>query len=234
MKLLSPEAQPDVRAELRQNTGQARSTLRSGVLTYLSTTKANPTLEVPVIRKFLSPLAIALAFASPAFAAGTLSVDEITSEIIKSSTAYANSISCPHVKIAPQQIAALVPWKEPDDRWDATYAVLWDGDIDCSGGSGGERTNISIVAIRAGNSFVVDPRRSSPAVQFDTPVRYVTRLVGNTENSLVLEGLAYGPNDGNCCPSVPTRFTVQADAKGNWRLTKKKTVQTDKVQRFDH
>lgn len=162
--------------------------------------------------------------ASSASAADVMSVEQITNEIITSATAYANSISCPHVKITPQRIAALVPWKEPDDRWDARYAALWDGDIGCDGGSGGESTRISIVAVKTGNTFVVDPLRSSPAIRFEIPVRYVTRIVGNTHDSLVLEGLAYGPNDGNCCPSIRLRFTMQVDENGNWRVSRKQVL----------
>ena len=155
-------------------------------------------------------------------------VQEVTKQIINSVTGYANAISCPGVKIDPKQIAALVPYKTFDDRMDAKYAVLWAGDIGCAGGSGTEGTNLSIVTISTGDSYVVDPFQSSPAIQFESPVRYVERIVGNTKDSLILEGMEYGPKDSNCCPSIKVRFTLRVDEKGNWKLVEKKTMSAKK------
>lgn len=111
---------------------------------------------------------------------------------------------------------------------EATYAVLWTGDIGCAGGSGTNGTNIAMVSIGSGDSFFVDPTRSSPAIDFDSPTRYVDRLVGNTRDSLILEGHEYGANDSNCCPSINLRFTLRLDAKGNWKLVEKKVIAAKK------
>jgi hypothetical protein len=81
-----------------------------------------------------------------------------------------------------------------------------------------------MVSIGAGNSFFVDPLRSSPAIKHEIPVRYVERLVGNTADSLTVEGKAYGPKDGNCCPSINVRATVKVDAKGNWKIIERKII----------
>jgi hypothetical protein len=167
-------------------------------------------------------------FMLSSFAQSAPPVQEVTKQIINSVTGYANAISCPGVKIDPKQIAALVPYKTFDDRPDAKYAVLWAGDIGCAGGSGTEGTNLSIVTISTGDSYVVDPLQSSPAIQFESPVRYVERIVGNTKDSLILEGMEYGPKDSNCCPSIKVRFTLRVDEKGNWKLAEKKTMPAKK------
>jgi len=151
-------------------------------------------------------------------------VQEITRQIIRSTTNYGNAISCPGVTVEPKQIAALMPYKTMEDRMDAKYAVLWTGDIGCAGGSGTTSTNIAMVSVSVGDSFVVDPTQSSPIVQFESPVRYIERIVGNTRDSLILEGKEYGDKDSNCCPSIPVRFTMKPDEKGNWKVTEKKIL----------
>ena len=98
--------------------------------------------------------------------------------------------------------------------------------MDC--GSGTEGTNLSIVTISTGDSYVVDPLQSSPVIQFESPVRFVERIVGNTRDSLILEGMEYGPKDPNCCPSIKVRFTLRVDEKGNWKLVEKKTMSAKK------
>jgi len=155
-------------------------------------------------------------------------VQEITKQIIKSAQGYANAISCPGVVITPKEIAALTPYKTLDDRMDAKYAVLWDGDIGCAGGSGTSGTNISIVTVSIGDSFVVDPHTSSPIIQFESPVRSVSRIVGNTRDTLILEGKEFADNDPNCCPSITVRFTLRVDDKGNWKLVEKKLLPAKK------
>ena len=81
-----------------------------------------------------------------------------------------------------------------------------------------------------GDSYVVDPLQSSPVIQFESPVRGVERIVGNTRDSLILEGMEYGPKDPNCCPSIKVRFTLRVDEKGNWKLVEKKTLPAKKYR----
>jgi hypothetical protein len=165
---------------------------------------------------------------SNSFSQNAPPVDEITKQIIQSVTGYANAIAGGNEGVTPDKIAALVPYKTIDDRYDAKFAVLWVGDIGGLGGMGTMQTNISIVTIGAGDSYIVDPLQSSPAIRFESPVRYVERLVGNTRDSLILEGMEYGPDDPNCCPTVKVRFTVKVDGKGNWKLVEKKLIPTKK------
>jgi uncharacterized membrane protein len=156
-----------------------------------------------------------------------LSAQEITRGVVKVATAYADAISCGHPKISAKNIAALVPYKA-DARDDARYLVVWSGDIGCEGGTGSVNPAISTVNIGAGNRFFVDPLRSSPSIKHEIPVRYVERLVGTTADSLTVEGKAYGPNDGNCCPSTDVRATVKVDAKGNWKIIDRKIISPKK------
>jgi hypothetical protein len=166
--------------------------------------------------------------ASSCFAQSAPPVQEITRQIIKAATSYSSAIACEDGKIGAKDIAALVPYKTLDDRPAAMYAILWGGDIGCAGGSGTHGTHVSIVMIGAGDSYFVDPLQSSPVIQFESPVRYVSRIVGNTRDSMILEGLEYGPKDANCCPSVPVRFTLKVDEKGNWKLVDKKVMPVKK------
>lgn len=165
-----------------------------------------------------------LGMGSSCFAQSAPPVQEITKQIIKAATSYKDAIACVEDKIGAKDIAALVPYKTLDDRMDAKYAVLWGGDIGCAGGSGTYGTNVSIVTIGAGDSYTVNPLQSSPVIQFETPVRIVSRIVGNTRDSMILEGLEFGPKDANCCPSIPVRFTLKLDEKGNWKLADKKVM----------
>lgn len=155
------------------------------------------------------------------FAEEVPSVKVITKKIISATTKYANSVACEVSDITGKQIAALVPYKDFDGREEAEYAVLWNGDLGCAGGSGTNGTNIAIIKIRAGDSFVVDASRSSPNVTFDIPVRGVDRIVGNNRDSLILEATEYGENDPNCCPSISVRFVMMRDNRGNWKLVSK-------------
>jgi hypothetical protein len=50
------------------------------------------------------------------------------------------------------------------------------------------------------------------------------KLVGNTNDSIVLDGLDHDPDrhDALCCPSLPVRVTVRVDANGNWSIVERK------------
>ena len=178
--------------------------------------------------KFLSILAIAAIGLGNANAQNMPSAQEITRYIIKVATAYADSIACEHSKIEAKNIAALAPYKTMDSRGDAKYVVLWSGDIGCAGGTGTTGSAITLVKIGAGDSFVVDPLQSSPIISHELPVRYVERLVGNTADSLIIEGKEYGKDDPNCCPSINVRATLKVDAKGNWKMVEKKVIPSKK------
>lgn len=163
-------------------------------------------------------------YSLPIAAQMDMTIQEITANIIKAATHYSNAVACGVGDITAKDIAALSPYKSFDDREKAEYAALWEGDIGCSGGSGSSTTNISIVKIGEGGSFLIDPSRSSPIINFSAPVRYISKIVGNTRDTLILEGLKYGEKDSNCCPSIPVRFTLKLNKNGNWDLLSLKTI----------
>jgi hypothetical protein len=154
-------------------------------------------------------------------------VAEITSRVLAAVNGYAALIGCEGGAEA-SGIAALAPYNYEADRSYpyATYAVVWHGDVGCMGGSGTVDARIAIVTLGIGSpyDFYIDPARSSPVIRFEPPVKYIERVVGNTGNSIVMDGRAYGPNDANCCPSQRIRFTMKVDAKGNWSLVRQKRI----------
>ncbi|MBP6020410.1 MAG: hypothetical protein KA735_13040 [Burkholderiaceae bacterium] len=176
------------------------------------------------MRKALSAFCVTLAFSPTLFAADDLSVSAITANIINVVDRYASSVACFDLGVEPKNIAALTPLQSVDEHLDAEYAVWWMGDIGCAGGSGTSGSHIAIVNIGAGGYFYVDPTRSSPTVDFDTPTRHITKIIGNTHDSIVFEGVEYGEKDPNCCPSIPIRFTLKANEQGDWRLVDKKEL----------
>lgn len=170
--------------------------------------------------KFLAALILVGTGIGSAWSQIVLSEQQVTRNVVKAATAYADAISCEHSKISAKSVAALAPYKA-DSAWEAKYAIVWSGDIGCDGGTGSVNSAISIVKVGMGSSFHVDPLRSSPSIKHEIPVRRIERLVAHTADSLTIEGKAYGPADGNCCPSVNVRATLKVDAKGNWKMVER-------------
>lgn len=164
---------------------------------------------------------LCLALSSVAQAADR-SNDEIKRGIADAVRRYANAIACPGVKVRPEDVLALVP-SEDDDRRLSRYAVLWTGDVGCFGGAGIEASQIAIATISSGK-YIVDPRLSSPVIEFESPVRFVKRVVSYTDDTLTLQGNVLGPQDNARHPSVPVRFVLKADDKGNWKLLEKRVL----------
>jgi hypothetical protein len=156
----------------------------------------------------------------------SLTVDEITQKVSESVDHYTAAIACERGPVEPKDIAALIPYgkTEADDLTQAEYAVIWQGDIGCAGGSGTISANIAVVKVSHWGVFLVDPRWSSPIAKFDPPVKYIDRLLGNTRNTLVLEGVTYGDDDATCCPSVRVRFTMKQGDNGDWAIVNKRVI----------
>lgn len=121
-----------------------------------------------------------------------------------------------------KKLAALVPWDDDHDIWDARYALIWRGAIRRWGGSGSSQPHITIVGIGMGGSIVVFPELSSPVVEFNPSVRIINRIIKVTENELTLEGMDWSPSDALCCPSIPVYIIMRRDGKNNWNLIQKK------------
>ncbi len=164
---------------------------------------------------------IPLLLSSNAHAAAEKSAEEIKRGVVDVVRRYANAISCPGVKVRTEDVLALVPVDDDDTL--SKYAVLWTGDLGCFGGAGIEATHLAIATV-SGGKYIVDPRLSSPVVAFDSPVRFVKRVVSYNADSMTLQGNVYGPQDKTGRPSIPVRFTVTLDEKGNWKLTDKRLL----------
>lgn len=172
--------------------------------------------------KIAAAVLVSLLLSSGAHAAAEKSPEEIKRGIVDAVRRYGNAISCPGVKVRADDVLTLVPG-EDDDRRLSKYAVLWTGDLGCFGGPGIEATHLAIATVSSGK-YVVDPRLSSPVVEFESPVRFVKRVVSYNEESMTLQGNVYGPQDKVGNPTIPVRFTVKLDDKGNWRMTDKRLL----------
>ena len=140
--------------------------------------------------------------------------------VIEAAARYAQGIACDAQTITPGDVARLAG-EAPEETGDGTrFAVLWTADIGCAGGSGTTLTHIAIV--RGGglgqHAYYVDTQRSSPAIDFESPVRVVERIVRHGPDELELEGMVQAEGEPNCCPSQPVRFTLRADEAGHWKL----------------
>jgi hypothetical protein len=176
-----------------------------------------------VIFHTLITAVLTVAATLPALAQATGTAEPLAPRVLQAAQLYVKAIACAG-PLSPSMVVTLVPAGSLDMRWDARYAVIWGGDLGCQGGSGTHGSHIAMVVLRAGDSVLVDPIQSSPAVRFPIPVRYVERVVSNTADTLTMEGMAYSDKDPNCCPSLPTRFTMRVDEKGDWRLVSRTRV----------
>jgi len=172
----------------------------------------------------MKQILVALALLGAAHLTAVGAPSDRTSDEIKEGVAdvvkrYANAVACPGVRVRPADVLTLVPFKR-GERQPSRFAVLWTGDPGCVAGPGDEATYIAIATI-SGGRFVVDPKLSSPLVQFESPVRFVRRVVDYTEDTLILQGNIYGPQDAHNKPSIPVRFTLQLDDNGNWKMVEK-------------
>ena len=181
----------------------------------------------------LAMAAFSLLIGHPAFAQTPPSQADAKKAAARAAQLYVDAI-CGEtfVKVDPAKVVALVPWDAKHDRSEATYAVLWSGDLGATGGSGSTAAYITIVTVCMGDTFVVEPTRSSPVINYEAPVRGIERIISSTKDSMTLEGLTLGPNDPNCCPSIRNRFTLKLDANGNWaRFSAKANDKPSKVKR---
>lgn len=167
------------------------------------------------------------AFACITLSTAAQAAPERSNEEIKRGVAdvvrrYANTIACPGVRVRPADVLALTPY-EDDYRRLSKYAVIWTGDLGCNGGDDVASSYLTIATINNGK-YVVDPRMSSPVVDVELPVRIVRRVVSYTDDTLTLQGNVHGPQDRPSNPSVPVRFTLKMDEKGNWKMIDKRVL----------
>lgn len=150
-----------------------------------------------------------------AIAQQPVSPREVTEMVVDTANAYARAVSCQGEEVKPENVVVISPFTSTDDRDSADYAVIWHGDIGCSGGNFTVSTNIARIKIGIGNSYYVDLEKSSPKV--DLGIGRDGSLVGATHNTLIFETTEYADGDANCCPSITKRIVLQEDENGNWK-----------------
>ncbi|MDO4709725.1 MAG: hypothetical protein Q4B94_07990 [Pseudomonadota bacterium] len=142
------------------------------------------------------------------------SPEVIRQKVARAATAYASAIAC-DAQENPQNIVPLVPYTDMDNRFEALYAVIWQGDIGCGEGPGTGNDNILVVKIGMGDNYMVDVQESSPMVPFYLPARF-SRVLRHNRDSITVETLEHGPRDANCCPTVKKQVRMRRDSRGHW------------------
>lgn len=134
---------------------------------------------------------------------------------------YAKSISCdPNLDL--KKMVVMRTTADGLDKNQLRYALIWGGDIGCMGGSGSWGWHISIVGHGAGNTVIVLPELSSPAIKFYLPCRFsVRQVVKVNDHEIKLYGEDYMPYDG-CWPEAYSSIRMIQDSRGNWNLVEKK------------
>ena len=140
---------------------------------------------------------------------------------------YAKGVSCVEDPVTPKTIFALKPVNldASDDSLTylgGEYLAFWHGSVYC--GNGNKSNEFHHAFIRGGDmGFYVDPAWSAPVKDFPKK-DFIEKFVGNSKNTIVIDGFAFQENDGNCCPSLKYRYTFQIDDQGNWREIQKKNM----------
>ena len=154
----------------------------------------------------------------------SLSVKQITEGVLEAVNGYAKAVSCVEELATPATIFALTPLKTRDDSFDAKYLAFWTGDVGCSGGSGTMTMNHAVVRISYHGDFYVVPSHSYPVID-GLRSRFITKYVGNSKNTMVVDQLEHAKDDGNNFPSLKYRVTYQIDDRsGEWKIINKKQL----------
>lgn len=119
------------------------------------------------MRKTVTAAILSGLFATAATASTIPSEEEIKRQALAVAYKHAESLSCIDPESVHQEFMTLAPWTDPYLREEAEYAVIWNGDVGCAGGSGTAGVNLSIVKVGAGNTFYVEPRKSLPVSEFE-------------------------------------------------------------------
>lgn len=153
-----------------------------------------------------------------------LTLPQINKGVLSAANAYAKAVSCVEALATPSTIFALTPVKTRDDSFDAKYLVFWDGDVGCNGGSGTLTTNHAVVRVSYYGHFYVVPEHSSP-IKGGVESRFITKFVGNSKDTMVVDQLEHAEGDSNNGPSLKYRVTYQIDDRsGEWKIINKKQL----------
>lgn len=99
------------------------------------------------------------------------------------------------------------------DGFGAQYIVYWEGDSGCYGGNGNQRPNFTVVERSGFGSAdpVVKTEYTLPELDL---ARVTDFQAGESEGTLRIEGLAYGPEDRQHDPSKPVEYVVELGYDG--------------------
>lgn len=139
-----------------------------------------------------------------------------TENIISVVTKYGQSIGCMDVAPTANDIFAMTPFKTYDDLFEAKFAVLWVGDIGCSGGSDTTTTNVAIVKVGAGSNFYVDVLQSDPVTYL--PVGRIEKIISAGKDILVLDSIQHADGDAKNYPTIRERVTLKLLGYGKWQV----------------
>ncbi|WP_432414807.1 hypothetical protein ACRHM7_12985 [Chromohalobacter israelensis] len=99
------------------------------------------------------------------------------------------------------------------DGFGAQYIVYWQGDYGCYGGNGTQRPNFTVVERSGFGSAdpVVKTEYTMPELEL---ARVTNFYAGESEGSIHIEGLAYGPDDRQHEPSKHVEYVVSLGHDG--------------------
>lgn len=170
--------------------------------------------RMTIVTTLLLPI---LAQASDAATPPDMTPVQIRQAAMQTAKAYADAISCGGTEIKAEFVLPLRPWVDRYLAEEAEYLVIWNGDIGCAGGSGTWSDNIVSVQVGAGGTFYVEPRYSSPVIDFDSGMRIIEQVSLLPGGLLRVQGLSHGEDDANNFPSQKVSATLQRLTDGGWR-----------------
>lgn len=130
---------------------------------------------------------------------------------------YLQATGCPGSEFDAKNV---FPFADVSAGVESAYLALVASDLTCAGGSGTSVTALVLVRTASGQEggenplayLRVDPNLSQPVAQTVGAPRAITgfKQVGG---QLFAQGVEYGPDDANCCPSLKTTYKVSLKKK---------------------
>jgi hypothetical protein len=155
-------------------------------------------LLVPILWASLTLSCVCAEIAFGADAPAPSSPEAAVREVVLVANEFIEHGPCEASRADPSVVATLSPYTTDvaAGHTAAEYAVLWGGDINCSGGSGTNTMNFLLVE----KSGVAAAR--IVGVGEIVGAQNVQRIVSTTPDSLTVEVYTWGPDDLACCATV--------------------------------
>lgn len=94
--------------------------------------------------------------------------------------------------------------------YDEYSIVYWEGDVGCGGGSGTMSGALTVVGKGRWGELFVLPKADLPKVKL-----VCADSITNSNDLLVINGIAYGPNDHQRAPNHKLQYTLKLDVYKN-------------------